>query len=97
MAGVSKSGEVRLIEFPCHRRADGPLVVAEAATGVPFDIKRMFTIAAPAGAERGRHAHRLCSQLMMCAHGAIDVVCDDGAERRVMRSTGRRPACWCRR
>ncbi len=47
MAGVSKSGEVRLIEFPCHRRADGPLVVAEAATGVPFDIKRMFTIAAP--------------------------------------------------
>lgn len=82
MAAVAGSADVRLIDFPCHRRGDGSLVVAEAATGVPFEIKRVFTVAAPAGAERGRHAHRLCSQLMMCAQGAIDVLCDNGADRR---------------
>jgi dTDP-4-dehydrorhamnose 3,5-epimerase-like enzyme len=84
MAGAIKSraGDVRLIEFPCHRRDNGALVVAEAATGLPFAIQRMFTITAPPGAERGRHAHRLCSQLMMCVQGAVDVVCDDGADHR---------------
>jgi dTDP-4-dehydrorhamnose 3,5-epimerase-like enzyme len=42
----------------------------------------MFTIVAPAGAKRGRHAHRLCSQFMVCVRGAVDVVCDNGSDRK---------------
>ena len=55
------------------------VIVAEAAAQVPFRIERMFALAAPAGAERGRHAHRLCSQFMICVSGAVDVVCEDGS------------------
>jgi hypothetical protein len=42
----------------------------------------MFIVRAPGKAERGRHAHRLCTQLMVCAHGAVDIICEDGKEER---------------
>ncbi|MFZ0149826.1 MAG: FdtA/QdtA family cupin domain-containing protein [Xanthobacteraceae bacterium] len=83
-------GEARLIKLPKHAAAngDGVLVVAEAAEQVPFQIQRMFTIVAPAGAKRGRHAHRLCSQFMVCVKGAVDVVCDDGSDRMAFSLDG---------
>ena len=81
---MNELSDARLIKLPKHTDAngDGVLVVAEAAQQVPFQIHRMFTIVAPAGAKRGRHAHRLCSQFMLCVSGAIDVVCDDGSDRK---------------
>jgi dTDP-4-dehydrorhamnose 3,5-epimerase-like enzyme len=75
--------DARLIKLPKHAdNGDGVLVVAEAAEQVPFQIQRMFTIVAPAGAKRGQHAHRLCSQFMVCVKGAVEVVCDDGSGRK---------------
>jgi len=71
-----------VVELPRHTRADGEVVVADAAAQVPFQIQRMFVLAAPAGAKRGRHAHRLCSQFMICVNGAVNVVCEDGSEQR---------------
>jgi dTDP-4-dehydrorhamnose 3,5-epimerase-like enzyme len=79
---LSRVSDVRSIDLPVHREDDGELVVAEAATGVPFAIARMFTLRAQAGTERGKHAHRLCSQLMLCVQGEINIVCDDGIEQR---------------
>lgn len=73
---------VRTIELPRHARSDGEVVVAEAGHAVPFAIARMFTVRASGGAKRGEHAHRQCSQFMICVHGVIDIVCDDGADRR---------------
>ena len=75
---MSQIEDLRLIELPRYARADGEVVVAEVAAQVPFRIERVFTLTAPAGARRGRHAHRLCSQFMICINGAVDVVCDDG-------------------
>src|SRR6516225_4476208 len=74
--------ETRVVELPRHTRADGEVVVADAAAQVPFQIQRMFVLASPAGAKRGRHAHRLCSQFMICVNGAVNVVCEDGSEQR---------------
>jgi hypothetical protein len=71
-------GDIRLIDLPCYRREDGEVVVAETVGRVPFNIARMFALRAPIGAERGKHAHRLCTQLMVCLNGLVDVVCDDG-------------------
>ncbi len=58
-------------------------MVAEGSDQLPFPIKRIFTLHARRGAERGKHAHRQCSQLMLCTHGSVDIVCDDGREQRV--------------
>jgi WxcM-like, C-terminal len=81
---MNELADARLIKLPKHAGAngDGVLVVAEAAEQVPFQIQRMFTIVAPAGAMRGHRAHRLCSQFMICVKGAVSVVCDDGADRK---------------
>ena len=80
---MNQIGEACLIELPRHARTDGEVIVAEAAAQVPFRIERMFALAAPAGATRGHHAHRLCSQFMICVSGAVDVVCEDGRSKNI--------------
>jgi dTDP-4-dehydrorhamnose 3,5-epimerase-like enzyme len=89
---MSKLTDARLVELPRHARADGEVVVAEAAAQVPFRIERMFALTAPAGAERGRHAHRLCSQFMICVSGAVDVVCEDDTSKRTFALNRRNQA-----
>ncbi|MBN8473928.1 FdtA/QdtA family cupin domain-containing protein [Sulfuritalea sp.] len=66
------------ISFPKHVDENGVLCVYEAGRHVPFDIRRVFTVSARAGDVRGDHAHRKCSQLLVCLSGEIRVVCDDG-------------------
>jgi dTDP-4-dehydrorhamnose 3,5-epimerase-like enzyme len=74
---------IRMIELPRHARQDGEVVVAQAFAQVPFVIARMFTLTAPLGARRGEHAHRRCTQFMLCTHGAVDVICDDSRDKKV--------------
>ena len=78
---MSKLSDARLVHLPRHAEAHGELVVAEAAAQVPFRIERMFALVAPAGTKRGCHAHRLCSQFMICVSGAVDVICEDGGRK----------------
>ena len=56
------------------------LVVIEGQNQVPFAIARVFVVRAPAGAIRGQHAHKACTQLLTCPIGSVDVLCDDGFE-----------------
>jgi dTDP-4-dehydrorhamnose 3,5-epimerase-like enzyme len=77
----AEMGVPSLIELASHRRADGEVVVAESGAEVPFRIERMFALAAPRGARRGHHAHRRCSQFMICVSGKVDVVCEDGRKK----------------
>ncbi len=81
-ADLFNLSHVRTIDLPRHTRADGEVVVAEVAAQVPFRIERMFALVAPVGAKRGHHAHRLCSQFMICVSGAVDVVSEDGSSKR---------------
>lgn len=73
--------DCRVAELPHHARADGEVVVAEAMAHVPFAIARLFTVRGPLDAERGKHAHKRCVQFMICVHGAIEIVCDDGVAK----------------
>jgi hypothetical protein len=72
---------VRLIELPRYSRDDGEVVVAQVAAQVAFPIARVFTVTAPLDALRGEHAHIRCTQFMLCVHGAVEIVCDDGREK----------------
>ena len=66
---------VKLIEFPYLKESNGDLVVVEGDI-IPFNISRVFTVKASKGSLRGDHAHRHCSQLLICTNGAVEVKCD---------------------
>jgi dTDP-4-dehydrorhamnose 3,5-epimerase-like enzyme len=78
---MNSFSDARLLKLPHHSRDDGEVVVAQGPH-VPFTIARLFTVSGPMDAERGKHAHRRCAQFMICVHGAIEVICDDGAAKR---------------
>jgi dTDP-4-dehydrorhamnose 3,5-epimerase-like enzyme len=68
----------RVIHFPRYLDPNGNLCVYECGRQVPFDIRRVFTVTAVSGDMRGDHAHKQCTQLMVCVSGRIQVFCDDG-------------------
>lgn len=67
------------IHFPKYEDTNGVLCVFECGRYVPFDVRRVFTVSARAGDIRGDHAHRKCTQLLVCVSGQIRVTCDDGS------------------
>ena len=67
---------VKLIELPYLKENNGDLVVVEGSI-IPFNMSRVFTVRASKGSVRGEHAHRHCSQLLICTNGAVEVKCDD--------------------
>jgi dTDP-4-dehydrorhamnose 3,5-epimerase-like enzyme len=67
-----------MIGFPRYLDPNGILCVYESGQQVPFDIRRIFTISAMMGDPRGNHAHKQCTQLLVCVSGKIQVSCDDG-------------------
>lgn len=68
-----------VIHFPRFLDPNGDLCVYESGQQVPFDIRRIFTVSALGGDIRGDHAHKQCSQLLVCVYGQIRVICDDGS------------------
>ena len=75
---------VKLLEFPVFKEENGVLSVFEQnSSAIPFQIKRIFNVRASQGSVRGKHAHRLCSQLLICSNGAIEVLCDDSLNKNV--------------
>ena len=74
---------VKLIELPYYKESNGDLLVVEGQSNVfPFSIMRMFSVRSEIGVIRGRHAHRYCTQLLICTHGVIEAQCDDSIETR---------------
>lgn len=65
------------IELPDFEDSNGTLTVLHDRGG-PFSVVRAFAVTAPAGATRGRHAHRYCSQLLVSLRGTIRVDLNDG-------------------
>jgi dTDP-4-dehydrorhamnose 3,5-epimerase-like enzyme len=80
--GLETVADVKLVELELHAREDGDLVVIQQGKSIPFAASRVFTVRATGGAVRGRHAHKRCVQFLVCVHGSIEVVCDDGTEKK---------------
>jgi len=72
---------VKLIELPYFDDDSGGIVVMESqSNNIPFEIKRVFNVSSPKNSIRGKHAHRECTQLLVCNNGSVEVVCDNGIE-----------------
>ena len=68
-----------VINFKKYSDPNGVLCVYESGQLVPFDIKRVFNVSAKTNNIRGDHAHKRCTQLLICVSGQIRVACDDGS------------------
>ena len=61
----------------------GTLVPVELAKDLPFEPKRMFCVCdVPIGEKRGQHSHFKTKQVLMCLSGKIEVICDDGNQKK---------------
>lgn len=66
-----------------HSDRKGNLTVVENGKTLPFDVKRVYYIYdVPGGENRGAHAHRDLSQLIIAASGSFTVTLDDGNSKR---------------
>ena len=73
----------KTIELPKITDPRGNLTFVEGGQHVPFDIKRVYYLYdVPGGAERGGHAHKELSQLIIAMSGSFDVVLDDGRGKK---------------
>jgi dTDP-4-dehydrorhamnose 3,5-epimerase len=64
----------------------GSLIALERATGLPFDIARVYVIyETQPGVSRGFHAHRHLRQLAICVAGSCTMVLDNGMTRTELR------------
>jgi len=76
-------GETQI--WPLRRARDlrGSLTVAEFGDDLPFVPKRAFMVYdVPNERVRGEHAHRWCEQFLLAAAGSLNVLVDDGKNRR---------------
>lgn len=66
-----------------HNDRNGNLTVVENGKTLPFDVKRVYYIYdVPGGENRGAHAHKELSQLIVAASGSFTVTLDDGKCKR---------------
>lgn len=69
--------DVHPLQLYCDVADNGDLVVMDGVN-LPFPIARVFVVRAQAGAVRGQHAHKACTQLLICSIGSVEVCYDDG-------------------
>ncbi|TFC70751.1 WxcM-like domain-containing protein [Cryobacterium sp. TMS1-20-1] len=75
--------DCKIIDLPKIQDPRGNLTFIEGNSHVPFDIQRVYYLYdVPGGAERGGHAHKGLSQLIIAMSGSFDVVLDDGTKKR---------------
>lgn len=60
--------------LPSHSSSNGSLTVIESGTEVPFEIRRVYYLHdLELGAERGSHAHKTITQMMVAIAGSFTV------------------------
>ena len=75
--------QCRIIELPKIADPRGNLTFIEGNSQIPFDIKRVYYLYdVPGGGERGGHAHKELSQLIIAMSGSFDVILDDGENKK---------------
>ena len=66
-----------------HSDRKGNLTVVENGSTLPFDVMRVYYLYdVPGGENRGAHAHKELSQLIVAASGSFTVTLDDGNCKR---------------
>ncbi len=78
----SKVTECQLIDIRRYSDTRGYLSVVENGIDIPFDIKRIYYLYMVPEVARGAHAHKQLQQLLIATSGSVDVIMDDGQEKK---------------
>ena len=71
--------DVRRFSLPVYRDARGELIPSRADC-LPGPLMRVFFVLGRDGAVRGEHAHKTCTQAMICIVGRVAIRCTDGSD-----------------
>ena len=75
--------EIRTYRLQQHGDERGHLVSLEEKIDVPFEIKRVYYMFdTRPGVVRGMHAHKSLEQLLVCVHGSVKILLDNGKEKQ---------------
>jgi hypothetical protein len=81
---------VRIIEFPKISDPRGNLTFVQGYDQIPFDIKRVFwTYDIPGGEQRGGHAYKTQSEVIIALSGSFDIIITDKFGERTKYSLNR--------
>ena len=62
---------------------DGNLVPIESNHDIPFPIKRVFYVYGVKNQDdRGKHSHYKTKQVLICVHGKVEVLVNDGLKEK---------------
>jgi UDP-2-acetamido-3-amino-2,3-dideoxy-glucuronate N-acetyltransferase len=72
----------KLFTLPVAYDMRGSLSVGEFDKDLPFTPKRYFVVYdVPSKDVRGEHAHKTLHEFLVCVHGSLSIVLDDGRQR----------------
>ena len=60
----------------------GDMIVLEKGITLDINFVRTFLVYGHRNINRGNHAHKKCSQLLIAINGKIDVICNDANKER---------------
>lgn len=73
---------VNVFHMPVFEDLRGNLSVGEIGKHIPFEVKRYFlTFEVESEEARGEHAHRTLHQMLLCVHGRVHILADNGEVR----------------
>ena len=78
----SKVTDCQIIDIRRYSDSRGYLSVVEGGLDIPFEIKRIYYLYMVPEVARGAHAHKQLQQLLIATSGSVDVIMDDGKEKK---------------
>lgn len=82
MSNKSTINDCRMINIRRYSDTRGYLSVVESDIDLPFEIKRIYYLYMVPEVARGAHAHKELQQLLIATSGSVDVIMDDGKEKK---------------
>lgn len=78
----STVNDCKIIDVRRYSDSRGYLSVVENGLDIPFDIKRIYYLYMVPEVARGAHAHKELQQLLIATSGSVEVIMDDGKEKK---------------
>ena len=82
MSKQTTVNDCQIIDIRRYSDSRGYLSVVENGIDIPFDIKRIYYLYMVPEVARGAHAHKALQQLLVATSGSVEVIMDDGNEKK---------------